>query len=69
MKDTEAEGQRVLVLPAHFLMDCLLELLVVEDCPDLSIAVAGPVRLEYLRLRLADVRPGGVRVGVEVREV
>ena len=57
------------VLPTHLLVDCLLELIVVEDGADLPIAVAGPVRLEYLRLRLTDVRPGGVRVGVEVREV
>ena len=50
-------------------MNCLLKLVVVEDCSDFAITVTGPVRLEYLCLRLAHVRLGAVLVYVEVREV
>ena len=46
-----------MVLPTHLLVDCLLELLVVEDGPDLAIAVAGPVGLHDLHLGVAHVRP------------
>ena len=62
-------GTRASAVPADLLVNCLLKLIVIQDCPDLPIAVTGPVRLEYLRLRLAHVGPGAVLVGVEVREV
>ena len=42
---------------ADLLVDGLLELLVVEDGPDLPVAVAGPERSVDLNLGLAHVRP------------
>ena len=56
---------------ADLLVDGLLELLVVEDGPDLPVTVLGPVRSGDLYSRLADVLLGGVRVFVRLspREV
>ena len=47
---------------ADLLVDGLLELLVVEDGPHLTVAVARPVRRGHLRLGLAHVGPGGKRL-------
>ena len=43
--------------PAYLLMDGLLKLLVVEDGPDLAVAVTGPEWGVDLDLGLADIRP------------
>ena len=44
-------------LRADLLMHCLLELLVVDDGPDLALAVGGPERGGHLNSRLARVDP------------
>jgi len=49
---------------ADLLVDGLLELLVVEDGPDLPVAVAGPERCVNLNLGLTDVRLGVILLGI-----
>ena len=44
-------------LRADFLVDCLLELLVVDDGADLTLAVRSPVRSCHLHPGLASVNP------------
>ena len=46
-----------LSLPAYFLMNGLLKLLVVKDCPNLPITVTCPVRSDYIHCRMTNIVP------------
>ena len=43
---------------ANFLMDGLLEVLVVDDGPDLAVVVGGPERGGHISAGLAGINPG-----------
>ena len=50
-----------LILPAYLLVHCLLELLVVDDCSDLALAVCGPVGCGHLNGRVANINPSNTK--------
>ena len=47
----------ILKIPAYLLVNCLLKLLVIQNCSHLPVAVARPVRRNYLHLGLAHILP------------
>jgi hypothetical protein len=55
-------------LRAYLLMDGLLELLVVEDGPDLAVAIGAPERCYYLHLGLAHVNPEHIEIIIKACE-
>ena len=43
-------------IPANFLVNCLFKLSIIKNCPQLSITVAGPVRLNNFCFRVTNIR-------------